>query len=158
LSEHCRNWPPRNWFVARHGCHFAKQRLCLATQTKRELARSERTASAKAPRRPVGNAELAIERHAWSGAAAQRSTCHQVSCNDLLGRSRVGPQRRIPRRRPRLSRVKFVANGSKLVLVASKLLKIVLGGTAASHTRSGVGGGHFLIKKSDHRCRAAVRD
>jgi hypothetical protein len=28
-----------------------------------------------------------------------------------------------------------------------KLLKIVLGGTAASHTCSGVGGGHFLIQE-----------
>jgi hypothetical protein len=37
-------------------------------------------------------------------------------------------------------------------LIASKFSKIVLGGTAASHTCSGVGGGHFLIKKSDHRC------
>jgi hypothetical protein len=29
-------------------------------------------------------------------------------------------------------------------LLASKFLKIVLGGTAASHTCSGVGGGNFL--------------
>jgi hypothetical protein len=43
-------------------------------------------------------------------------------------------------------------------LVASKFSKIVLGGTAASHTRSGVGGGHFLTKKSDHGYRAARRD
>jgi hypothetical protein len=32
-------------------------------------------------------------------------------------------------------------------LVASKLSTIVLGGTAASHTLSGVGGGHFLIQE-----------
>jgi len=32
-------------------------------------------------------------------------------------------------------------------LLASKFLTIVLGGTAALHTCSGVGGGHFLIKK-----------
>ena len=49
--------------------------------------------------------------------------------------------------------MKFVAIGSKLVY-----LPIVLGGTAASHTCSGVGGGHFLVKKSDHRYRAALRD
>src|SRR4029077_18671871 len=36
-------------------------------------------------------------------------------------------------------------------LVASKFSTIVLGGTAASHTCSGVGGGHFLIKKSGDR-------
>jgi hypothetical protein len=33
-------------------------------------------------------------------------------------------------------------------LIASKFLTIVLGGTAALHTCSGVGGGHFLITKS----------
>ena len=49
---------------------------------------------------------------------------------------------------------KFVAIDSKAVLVGLKFSKIVLGGTAASHTCSGVGGGHFLIKKSDHRHRA----
>ena len=49
--------------------------------------------------------------------------------------------------------MKFVAIGSKLVY-----LPIVLGGTAASHTCSGVGGGHFLIKKSHHGNRAALRD
>ena len=31
--------------------------------------------------------------------------------------------------------------------MASKFSMIVLGGTAASHTCSGVGGGHFLIRK-----------
>src|SRR6266487_5976098 len=36
----------------------------------------------------------------------------------------------------------------KVRLVRSKLLKIVLGGTAASHTSSVLGGGHFLIKNS----------
>jgi len=51
------------------------------------------------------------------------------------------PQRRIPRRQPSSSGVKFVALDPKLVY-----LRIVLGGTAASHTCSGVGGGHFLIK------------
>ena len=69
LPKHCRNRPPRSWFVIRHRCHFVKRRLCLATQTTIELARIERTASAKAPRRPVGNATLAEERHRWSGAA-----------------------------------------------------------------------------------------
>jgi hypothetical protein len=38
--------------------------------------------------------------------------------------------------------MKFVAFGSKLVY-----LPIVLGGTAASHTCSGVGGGHFFIRE-----------
>ena len=42
-------------------------------------------------------------------------------------------------------------------LIASKFSKIVLGGTAASHTCSGVGGGHFLIKKSDHNAVGSRR-
>jgi len=42
LPEYCRNRPPRSWFVTRHGCHFVKQRLCLATQTTIELVRTER--------------------------------------------------------------------------------------------------------------------
>jgi hypothetical protein len=40
----------------------------------------------------------------------------------------------------------------------ARLVAIVLGGTAASHTCSGVGGGHFLIKKSDRTYRAALWD
>ena len=99
LPEHCRNRPPRSWFVIRHRCHFVKQRLCLATQTTIELARSERTASAKAPRRPISNAAFACRaRHGWSGAARHRTTRHYVSCNDSLGRRRVGLND--PRRRP----------------------------------------------------------
>ena len=42
-------------------------------------------------------------------------------------------------------------------LVPSKLSKIVLGGTAASHTRSGVGGGHFLIKNAGANSRFSHR-
>src|SRR5438067_5217953 len=42
LPEYCRNRPPRSWFITRHGCHFVKQRLCLATQTTIELVRTER--------------------------------------------------------------------------------------------------------------------
>jgi hypothetical protein len=41
---------------------------------------------------------------------------------------------------------KFVAIDSKAVLVGLKFSKIVLGGTAASHTRSGVGGGDFFAR------------
>ena len=143
LPEHCCNRPPRSWFVIRHRCHFVKQRLCLAIQTTEELARIERTASPKSPRRPVGNAALAAERHSWSGAARRGRTRHYVSCNDSLGRRRVGPQRSTPRRRPgscrrignhaesyarsmnakfdsewqsrRPNQAKFVAIGSKLV-------------------------------------------
>ena len=51
LPEHCRNRPPRSWFVTRHGCHFVKQRLCLATQTTIELVRTERPATPKSPER-----------------------------------------------------------------------------------------------------------
>jgi hypothetical protein len=49
--------------------------------------------------------------------------------------------------------VKFVAIGSKLVY-----LRIVLGGTAASHTFSGVGGGHFLSRSRISDIKAALRD
>ena len=98
LPEHCRNRPPRSWFVIRHRCHFVKQRLCLAIQTTEELALSERTATPKSPRRPADNAALAAERHSWSGAARRGRTRHYVSCNDSLGRRRVGPQRSTPRR------------------------------------------------------------
>jgi len=51
LPEYCRNRPPRSWFVTRHGCHFVKQRLCLATQTTIELVRTERPATPKSPER-----------------------------------------------------------------------------------------------------------
>ena len=98
LPEHCCNRPPRSWFVIRHRCHFVKQRLRLATQTTIELRPIEWTASPKSPRRPVGNAALAAERHSWSGAARRGRTRHHVSCNDSLGRRRVGPQRSTPRR------------------------------------------------------------
>ena len=103
LPKHCRNRPPRSWFVIRHRCHFVKRRLCLATQTTIELERIERTASARAPRRPVGNAALAEERHRWSGAARRggRATTSAVlvrwadSASDLnkgfLDDSRVKP-------------------------------------------------------------------
>ena len=104
LPEHRRNRPPRSWFVIRHRCHFVKQRLCLATQTTIELALSERTATPKSPRRPAGNAALAAERHSWSGAVRRGRTRHYVSCNDSLGRRRVGPQRSTPQQRPGLCR------------------------------------------------------
>ena len=42
---------------------------------------------------------------------------------------------------------KICCQSLKLRLVRSKFSKIVLGGTAASHTCSGVGGGHFLVTK-----------
>ena len=42
---------------------------------------------------------------------------------------------------------KFVAIDSKPVLVGLKFSKIVLGGTAASHTHSGVGGGDFFDRE-----------
>ena len=51
LPEHCGNRPPRSWFVTRHGSHFVKQRLCLATQTTIELVRTERPATPKSPER-----------------------------------------------------------------------------------------------------------
>lgn len=143
LPEHRRNRPPRSWFVTQHRCHFVMQRLCLATQTTLELARSERTATQKSPRRSVGNAALAGERHRWTGSARRERTRHSVNCNDSLGHRRAEPQRKIPLRQPGRSRSKICCHWLKTRLVPSKFSKIVLGGTAASHTCSGVGGGHF---------------
>ena len=120
--KHCRNWPPGRRLVIRHRCHFVKQRLRLATQTVIGLLRIERAASAK---------------------SSPNASAHEVLAGRPLARLMLHrPERRIAGRQPRSSRVKFVALGPKLVY-----LRIVLGGTAASHTCSGVGGGHFLIKE-----------
>jgi hypothetical protein len=54
--------------------------------------------------------------------------------------------------------IEICCHSPEFRLVPSKFLTIVLGGTAASHTCSGVGGGHFLIKKSADRHKAALGD
>ena len=87
LPEHRRNRPPRSWFVIRHRCHCVKQRLCLAIQTTIELARIERTASAKAPGRPVGNCSVTCRAARLERCCRTRRTRHYVSCNDSLGQA-----------------------------------------------------------------------
>jgi hypothetical protein len=144
-------------------------------------------ATAKWPASPVGNAAFAAERHGWSAATRRGRMRRYISCNDSLGRRRVERQGSIVRRRPesyrRLVPSLVASKFSKIVLwgnsrlsprrakpietcchwpefrlVESKLSKIVLGGTAASHTCSGVGGGHFLIKKSGTDITATLWD
>lgn len=74
-----------------------------------------------------------------------------VILNDSLGRRTIDP----PNHSSRHERLTITISSPNEIccqllearLVPSKFLKIVLGGTAASHTCSGVGGGHFLIKK-----------
>src|SRR5215831_7294737 len=58
LPKHRRNRSPRSWFGIGHRCHFVNHRLFLATQTTIESVRTESTASARTPRRPVGNEAL----------------------------------------------------------------------------------------------------
>ena len=121
--KHCGNWPPRRRLVVRHRCHFVKQRLRLAIQTVKGLLRirKERRVQNR-PQTPWRMKRLREEQDRSRADAAPPSMKHSPAT-------------------ARSSRVKFVAVRPKLVY-----LRIVLGGTAASHTCSGVGGGHFLIK------------
>jgi hypothetical protein len=121
--KHCRNWAPRIRLVTRHRCHFVKQRLRLATQTTIDYCPIEKNGERSSP-----------QSLSACGRAAPVGATDGASDLDKGFPATTG-----------VSRLKFVAIGSKLVY-----LPIVLGGTAASHTYSGMGGGHFLIKKSDH--------
>ena len=127
LPEHCRNRPPRSWFVIRHRCHLAKQRLCLATQTTIELVRLEKQLAQSRPenyRQRSGRCRAARSARCCS---TPEGHAHSVSCNDSLGSRRIGPQRNIPRRRPRIPG-KICCDRLGAHLVASKFSKICSGG------------------------------
>jgi len=154
--KHCRYWPTRRRLVTRHRCHSVKQRLGLATQTTIDLARIKRTASATAPRRPIGNAAFACR-----AAPLERLTVRRTSTKDSSATSRIvspdwQPCRKLPPsmnakfdsvwQSSRPNQAKFVAIGSKLVY-----LDDCSGGNSRPLHPSGVGGGHFLSPKWDDK-------
>ena len=58
LTKHCRNWPPRSWFVSRHRCHFVKQGLGLAIHTTSRLAQIESAAVSSLMRENSGRCDF----------------------------------------------------------------------------------------------------
>lgn len=83
-----------------------------------------------------------------AGAVLIEAQAVQPRPNEFVRPRRVDSTKSIPRHEP----LTIATSGPEQIccywpearLVRSKFLKIVLGGTAASHTCSGVGGGHFF--------------
>ena len=120
--KHCRDWPPRRRLVTRHRCHFVKQRLRLATQTTIELVRIEKDRRVQS--RPK------ICQLARRAAALERQTASDLN-KGFPGNVRMKPNEICCHR------------------LETRLLADCSGGNSRPLHPSGVGGGHFLIKKSD---------
>src|SRR5712672_2633861 len=121
--KHCRNWPPRRRLVTRHRCHFVKQRLRLATQTTTELVRIEKTGECKVAPKPSGMQHL-LKSGTLGAADGARTSTKDFSATDRIKPNEICCHRLEPR-----------------------LLADCSGGNSRPLHPSGVGGGHFLIKK-----------
>ena len=134
LPEHCRNWPPRRRLVTRHRSHFVKQRLRLATQTTIELVRIEKNGECKVAPKPSGMQHLLKSGTVGAADGARTST------KDSSATARIKP------------------NEICCHWLEARLFgRLFWGEQPPLIPCSGVGGGHFLVTKSDHRYRPALR-